>query len=209
MGADQTARYVRPRAPADRGTERPAGDGELPFVARQQAAAGDLRRYAGRRERPQSIRRAGQAEQSRIYVTDGIALGYRYDHSPIVVDDGSEPVPDTVSEYHPTTRPGSRAPHAWLEDGRSTLDLFGDRFVLLRFPGAPGCEPFEEAFARRGIPFQTITIDRAEIAALYERRLVLVRPDGHVAWRSETLPSDPGEIADRIRGVAWFVSSPR
>lgn len=150
-----------------------------------------------------------KAEQSRIYVTDGIALGYRYDHSPIVVDDGSEPVPDTISEYHPTTRPGSRAPHAWLEDGRSTLDLFGDRFVLLRFPGAPGCEPFEEAFARRGIPFRTITIDRAEIAALYERRLVLVRPDGHVAWRSETLPSDPGEIADRIRGVAWLVSSPR
>jgi hypothetical protein len=36
---------------------------------------------------------------------------------------------------------------------------------------------------------------------VYERALVLVRPDGHVAWRGEAAPADPGEIIERIRGA--------
>ena len=38
--------------------------------------------------------------------------------------------------------------------------------------------------------------------ALYERRLVLVRPDGHVAWRADALPEDAGRIVDVVRGAA-------
>ena len=45
----------------------------------------------------------------------------------------------------------------------------------------------------------TLTIDA--VAALYERALVLVRPDGHVAWRSDQLPADPLALADRVRGA--------
>jgi 2-polyprenyl-6-methoxyphenol hydroxylase-like FAD-dependent oxidoreductase len=149
------------------------------------------------------------SKESRTYVTDGIALGYRYDPSPIVIDDGSPPVPDTVLEYQPTSRPGSRAPHAWLAEGRSIIDLFGDDFVLLRFPGAPDTAAFAAAFSERGVPFRAETIVQPEIAALYERKLVLVRPDGHVAWRSDDLPDDPGEIVDRMRSAAWSVSSSR
>ena len=76
--------------------------------------------------------------QTRKFITDGLALGYRYEPSPICWPDGSPPPPDSVTEYHPTTLPGSRAPHAWLGDGRSTIDLFGRGFTLLRFgEGAP------------------------------------------------------------------------
>jgi hypothetical protein len=138
--------------------------------------------------------------QSRTFLTDGTALGYRYD-SPIVIGDGSPQPADTISEYVQTARPGHRAPHAALGENRSIIDLFGREFVLLRFPGAPDCAPLENAFAKRGIPLRTVAIDDPQIAALYERRLVLVRPDGHVGWRSDDLPADPDDLADQLRGA--------
>ena len=63
----------------------------------------------------------------------GIELGYRYENSPICVADGT-PAPELDHGlYVPSTWPGARAPHVWLKDGRSTLDLFGKSFVLLNF----------------------------------------------------------------------------
>jgi hypothetical protein len=110
-------------------------------------------------------------------------------------------------EYHPTSRPGARAPHAWLADGRSILDLFGDRFVLLRFGSdAPNTDAFRDTFAKSGVPLDIVSISDPEIAQLYERRLVLVRPDGHVAWRSDSLPVDASAIVDVVRGAALKVS---
>ena len=107
-----------------------------------------------------------------------------------------------MSEYRPSTRPGARAPHARLADGRSTLDLFGRGFTLMKLSDdAPDASAFEAAFASRRVPFAAVTLDDPEIAALYERRLVLVRPDGHVGWRGDTLPSDPLAIVDRVRGA--------
>ena len=50
----------------------------------------------------------------------GVAMGYRYDASPIVIPDGAPPTPDEPGDYVQTARPGHRAPHAWLADGRST-----------------------------------------------------------------------------------------
>src|SRR5215469_762525 len=72
------------------------------------------------------------ASQPAMVLTDGTALGYRYDPSPIVWPDGSKPTEDTISLYVPTARPGSRAPHAWISEERSTLDLYGGDSVLLR-----------------------------------------------------------------------------
>jgi hypothetical protein len=46
-----------------------------------------------------------------------------------------------------------------------------------------------------------VTIADARVCELYERRFVLVRPDGHVAWRSDTMPDDPLAVADRVRGA--------
>jgi hypothetical protein len=140
--------------------------------------------------------------QTRKFVTDGIALGYRYEPSPICWPDGSPAPPDSVSEYHPTTRTGSRAPHAWLNENRSIMDMFGRGFTLLRLgESAPDAQPIEQGFARRAVPLTVATIADPAIGQLYERRLVLVRPDGHVAWRSDELPADPLALADRVRGA--------
>ena len=137
----------------------------------------------------------------REFRTVGAQLGYRYDPSPICVEDHTPAPPDEPAEYVPSARPGSRAPHCWIAEGRSTLDLFGRGFVLLRFPDAPAASEFAVAASQRGIPFEEVDINSADVARLYERKLVLVRPDGHVVWRSDALPDDAGHVLDRLRGA--------
>ncbi len=130
----------------------------------------------------------------------GVQLGYRYEESPICIPDGSAPPPDHASIYLPTARPGSRAPHAYLPDGRSILDLFGRGFVLLRF-GASDPGALEAAARAQGLPLSIATIASPEIATLYGRQLVLVRPDGHIAWRGDTVPRDPAQVVAAVRGA--------
>ncbi len=133
--------------------------------------------------------------------TLGLQLGYRYDDSPICIPDGS-PLPAGSSDlqtYVQTARPGARAPHAWLADGRSTLDLFGRGFTLLRFNGADTADLQHEA-RRRGVPLSVVDISDGAIRELYAAGLVLVRPDGHVAWRGEALPAQTGQLLDVVRG---------
>jgi len=138
----------------------------------------------------------------REWFSIGIHLGYVYEGSPIIVPDATPAPPDEVSTYTQTARPGSRAPHAWLPDGRSTLDLFGQSFVLLRFGAdAPSGAGLIGAAARRNIPLAVHTIVDEEAARLYECRLVLVRPDGQSAWRGNEEPGDPDLIMDRVRGA--------
>jgi 2-polyprenyl-6-methoxyphenol hydroxylase-like FAD-dependent oxidoreductase len=134
-----------------------------------------------------------------MFRTTGLQLGYCYEGSPICVTDGAPP-PDDPEKFVPSAHPGSRAPHAWLRDGRSTLDLFGRGFVLMRFGEEP-VAALEAAAKARGVPFTIADLDEPEAAALYERRLVLVRPDGHVAWRGDTLPADAVMLIDRVRGA--------
>ena len=134
--------------------------------------------------------------------TLGVQLGYRYELSPLCVADGTPPPPDDHVVYTPSARPGSRAPHAWLPDGRSTLDLFGRGFVLLSF-GEPAdkAAALVKAAALRRVPLTVVRIDDANTARLYEQPFVLVRPDGHVAWRGAKIPSQPIDLIDRVRGA--------
>jgi 2-polyprenyl-6-methoxyphenol hydroxylase-like FAD-dependent oxidoreductase len=140
------------------------------------------------------------------WFANGVMLGYRYDESPIVWPDGTTAPPDLAHPYIQTARPGARAPHVWLADGRSTLDLFGHGFVLLRLgDDPPPVASIEQAAASRGVPLHVHTISDGKVLTAYERRLVLVRPDGHVAWRSDNAPADAISLIDTIRGV--FVES--
>jgi 2-polyprenyl-6-methoxyphenol hydroxylase-like FAD-dependent oxidoreductase len=139
-------------------------------------------------------------EIGREFRTIGLQIGYRYDDSPICVPDNSQPPADDPATYVPSARPGARAPHVWLRDGRSILDLFGRGFVLLRFGDADGAT-LGIAAKRRGVPLAVVDVEEPEAAALYERRLVLVRPDGHVAWRGDALPDNCAAVIDRVRGA--------
>lgn len=149
--------------------------------------------------------RIGQAMSAALqkeWFAVGVGMGYRYEGSPIVVPDGSPEPPDEIGTYEQTARPGHRAPHAWLSDGRSIIDLFGKAFVLLRFGSPPVAAGDLPAAARqRGVPLEVVDIDQAEIAELYEYRLALVRPDGQVAWRGNATPDDPVGLIDIVRGA--------
>lgn len=135
----------------------------------------------------------------------GINLGYRYDDSPVIYDDGTAHTPDDMSVYVPTSRPGHRAPHVALPDGRSTIDLFGPGFVLLEVQGGATTqlESIDVAAMTRSagdIPVQCYRLTGDEAVAAFERRYTLVRPDGHVAWRAETLPDQPAAIWQMVTG---------
>lgn len=138
----------------------------------------------------------------REWYTIGIHMGYIYATSPVIVPDGS-PIPQQeTASYVQTSTPGARAPHVWLKDGRSTLDLFGEGFVLLRLGAeAPDAAPFVEAAARAKLPLKVISIDEPAVIDAYERKLVLVRPDGHCCWRGDDVPADAARIIDVVRGA--------
>jgi len=134
----------------------------------------------------------------------GLQIGHRYDESPICIPDGTAPVPDDFRVYVPNARPGARAPHVWLQDGRSILDLFGRSFVLLNFAqdNAEDVRAMLSAAATLQVPFEVAALsDEREAAGIYAAKLVLVRPDGHVAWRGDR-PGDARHIFDVVRGAA-------
>ncbi|WP_375779409.1 FAD-dependent monooxygenase [Bradyrhizobium sp. ma5] len=132
----------------------------------------------------------------------GGALGYWYENSPCCVPDGTDSPVDTVVEFAQTARPGHRAPHVWLRDGRSTLDLFGKGFVLLDMSNSESevAASFVAAASQRAVPLEAIRLDEPEVASAYAARFALVRPDGHVAWRGDGSSTDAGNILDVARG---------
>jgi 2-polyprenyl-6-methoxyphenol hydroxylase-like FAD-dependent oxidoreductase len=140
-----------------------------------------------------------------------IELGHIY-HSPaIVADDGDATV---HADPHQTCgRPGSRAPHVWVERaGRrvSTLDLFGDAFVLLAAPRGDAWRQAASAVARRlpGLAIATYVVGRKDIQdheaafaqayGLSDDGAALIRPDGFVAWRAKTMIGDPENALGRV-----------
>jgi 2-polyprenyl-6-methoxyphenol hydroxylase-like FAD-dependent oxidoreductase len=91
-------------------------------------------------------------------------------------------------------RPGTRAPHVVLPDGRSTLDLFGSQFVVLR-PAGDGVDDW----APPGVASHVVDADGfGEAYGLSAGGATLVRPDGVIAWRSR----GPAERADVERALA-------
>ena len=133
----------------------------------------------------------------------GLQIGFTYDGGALLPESGEAPAPaSTTREYVPTTRPGARVPHAWVERAGarvSTLDLLPyDRFTLLT--GANRA-PWAGALGRvTGLPIQLVSegtdfVDRhahwAGVSQIGADGALLVRPDQHVAWRAQTLPTDP------------------
>jgi 2-polyprenyl-6-methoxyphenol hydroxylase-like FAD-dependent oxidoreductase len=131
----------------------------------------------------------------------GGALGYKYEGSPICIPDGSEPPEDSMVDYIQTSRPGHRAPHAWIGKGLSTLDLFGDGFTIIHTGGEMGpCAAFQESATRRNIPLRVVSYSGDPVRSLYPKNLTLIRPDGHVAWRGDEFDQPPEEVLSIVTG---------
>jgi 2-polyprenyl-6-methoxyphenol hydroxylase-like FAD-dependent oxidoreductase len=135
----------------------------------------------------------------------GVQLGARYDSSPIVAEDGAPP-PDDPIVYRPSSVPGGRAPHFWLGPGRGPGDSLYDRlgvgFTLVALGArAPAAGALQHAASRRGLPLAVLHLADHDARALYERDLVLIRPDQHVAWRGNALPADCEALLARVTGA--------
>lgn len=132
----------------------------------------------------------------------GFTFGARYDGSPIIAEDGTPPPPDSPTVYVPTGKPGGRAPHVWLEDGRSLYDTFGFAWTLLRLGRArPDTTAFEDAASRLGVDLKVVDCDDEEAYDLYESDMALIRPDQVVAWRRiGTAGEQPTQVLARAIG---------
>ncbi len=146
------------------------------------------------------------------FTSIGVELGARYDRSPLLWPD-ADPPQDLYDVYLPSAIPGGRLPHMWLaqpnmvgaetyRERSSLFDHLSVGFTLLRVGDeAPHTEAFVAAAKARRIPFQVLNLPQAPAWELYQRRLVLVRPDQHVAWRGDVQPKDPGVVLDRCIGM--------
>jgi 2-polyprenyl-6-methoxyphenol hydroxylase-like FAD-dependent oxidoreductase len=141
----------------------------------------------------------------------GLNFGYFYQASPIIAYDG-EPHPGySMGSFISSTVPGCRLPHVWLRDGRSLYDALGPDYTLIRTDPATRVSDLVDAAAQRGLPLAVLDLDPVEAGAPYRHKLVLARPDQHVAWRGETEPTAPMELIERVRGACNIaaVDAPR
>jgi putative polyketide hydroxylase len=146
----------------------------------------------------------------------GVEFGTVY-RSAAVIDDGTTPpaVDDDYSDYAPCATPGCRAPHVWLGNERdpiSTLDLFGAGFTVLTGPGGEMWRKAAADAARQlRVPIVSYTIGDPGLAdhndtffdhyQIGHDGAVLVRPDGYVAWRSATRPSDGASLVQAVEQI--------
>lgn len=132
-----------------------------------------------------------------------IELGFKYGTRGFVIDDGTEPEEsDPLGQnYVPSTRPGSRLPHAWIEvldKKMSTHDVTGSGGGFALFTDAEG-EAWISA-ANRFANLAGINISIAQFGPLLHHfkdcddvwakvkgfkrgGALFVRPDNIVAWR--------------------------
>jgi putative polyketide hydroxylase len=149
----------------------------------------------------------------------GLIFGACY-QSTAVVPDGTpaSAIDDPVTDYLPSARPGSRAPHVWLMRGNekiSTIDLFGPHFVLLTGSDGEAWRRAAQDVDASWPPLMAFTIGKDgdlsdpdgnwhQIYGIDFDGAVLVRPDGHVAWRSRSSQPNPTETLraalDRLLG---------
>jgi 2,4-dichlorophenol 6-monooxygenase len=147
----------------------------------------------------------------------GVEMNQRYVSGAVVTDGQPQPPFDKDHELHyaPSTWPGARLPHVWVHErsGRkvSTLDLCGHgEFTLLTgIGGEAWVLAAEKVGAELGLPIRTHVIgprraiedhtgDWARAREIRDAGCLIVRPDHHVAWRSETVAADPAAELRRV-----------
>jgi hypothetical protein len=80
------------------------------------------------------------------------------------------------------------------------MRALGKRFTLLNLFGAT-TDTITEVAKKSGLPLEVVTLTDPDVREIYQRRFVLVCPDGHLAWRGDVIPYDPTQIIDQVRGA--------
>ena len=154
--------------------------------------------------------------QARHYRFAGLDLGFAYEQGAVIPDGTPRPVAeDPVIDYRPTTWPGSRLPHFdGVRDGHTmpVCDALLPHGLTL-ITGVSAAPAWRQAVrtaaATLRMPIACLVVgpgadadfrDPANIwpdlSEVTRSGAVLVRPDGHVAWRAHELPEAPVDDLD-------------
>jgi 2-polyprenyl-6-methoxyphenol hydroxylase-like FAD-dependent oxidoreductase len=147
-----------------------------------------------------NLARVADVEQRKVNEMIGAELGYRYVDSAIIdnIPGGPE---QRFRDYRPTSWPGARLPHVWLEDGTPIQDRIPNvGYTLLCMNGRHETAAFEDAFRTRSVPLSLLHVQSEPARAIYERDLILVRPDMHVVWRGNRPPDNADDLAALATG---------
>lgn len=178
-------------------TERwPVAEANLAWSLENAKRFGELRASLAQGDAEQVSRLL--AEQKDHVIALGQDLGFAYERG-CVLDDGSPKPPASSARYEQQARPGHRAPAVWLDTsvGRvSTIDLYDKAFTLLLGVDGELWRPQPASGPLQVLRIGHDPLDRAETDlhvayGITSTGAVLVRPDGHVAWRAPSLPPDP------------------
>ena len=136
-------------------------------------------------------------------------IGYRYNSPAVVLEPGSHPLHEHPRESG--ARPGARAPHVFLDrDGKrlSTLDLFGQNFVLLAGPEGGAWHASALALADRlGVALDAHVVGAGladaggcflQAYGISPSGAVVVRPDGFVGWRAVDAAGAPQQVLRQV-----------
>jgi len=156
----------------------------------EEGPEGDARRA----ELARKIDELGNAENE----SWGVEYGYRYDQSPVITHEPDAPTVDPLI-YRANTWPGARLPHVFLADGESIHDKLGLFFTLVALDDTD-TNAFEGVAVDMGVPVDVLRLRRPDLKNIYERNLILVRPDQHVAWRGDQLPDDCQALLKLVTG---------
>jgi 2-polyprenyl-6-methoxyphenol hydroxylase-like FAD-dependent oxidoreductase len=139
-------------------------------------------------------------EQRKSNEMIGAELGYYY-VSPLIASEADDLPPYDFIDYTPSTLPGVRLPHVWLDGGVAMQDKVGDGYTLLRLGGSQAdVAALRQAFAALGAPFAILDVPDGVARDIYGRDLILLRPDLHVAWRGSAPPEQPDRLAEMVTG---------
>src|SRR4029077_20513433 len=148
----------------------------------------------------ENLIRVAKMEQPKSNEMIGAELGYRYVGSPIVMDTPGGPE-HLFREYRPTTWPGGRLPHVWLNDGTPIQDRIAEGYTVLRLGNTNAdTRGLEHAIKDHGAPVTTVDIPEAAARDLYQHDIILLRPDLHIVWRGNRLPHNVRNIAATATG---------
>ena len=147
------------------------------------------------RQNREILANVANVEQRKTNEMMGAEMGYRYVDSPIIMDIPGGPE-HLFRDYVPTTWPGARLPHVWLDDGTAMQDCLPDGYTLLKL-GRTQVETagLEQAIRSFGAPLTVMDVPDQIARDLYGFDLILLRPDMHIVWRGQQAPDDPALIA--------------
>jgi 2-polyprenyl-6-methoxyphenol hydroxylase-like FAD-dependent oxidoreductase len=153
-------------------------------------------------ETRRNLAAVADVEQRKSNEMIGAELGYRYVDSPVICNLPGGPE-HLFRDYRPTTWPGARLPHVWLDDGAPMADRIPDGFTILKLGGTKAdAGGLERAIAARGAPVTVLDVPDAVARDIYGYDLMLTRPDLHVVWRGNAAPEDAAAIAAIATGHA-------